>query len=233
MKKSLILIIILIVSTFTSACQKFEEVTIEFDNDIIELYHEDLTNVFGDYQVVNKERITDGPLISKTRSVTYIYDEWEFEFTDANRLTHTFTINNRIEVPSQIKFIILETIKINIFDKLQWKFRDPLIQFENGFEQIDLVENIPDVYYPINLDLSKLPKTFLIVILINLKDIQDYRLNIDGLINDIETLKLINALILYEDEAYYMNHGLFYHDQKLISSSIKVEDTLKWINDNQ
>lgn len=89
------------------------------------------------------------------------------------------------------------------------------------------------MYYPINLDLSKLPKTFLIVILINLKDIQDYRLNIDGLINDIETLKLINVLILYEDEAYYMNHGLFYHDQKLISSSIKVEDTLKWINDNQ
>jgi len=233
MKKWVLGIMLISLCVFISACQKDEELTYTFDKDIIELYHTDLVRVFGDYHVISKEQITSIPVKSYTQSVTYIYDEWEIEFTNSNQITRSYKINNRLDLPSQIKIIMLDNIKLDILDNLQWKFKDPFILFENSFEQYDQIETIPNEFYPINLNLSNVPKEFLIVIIINLKDIQDYRYNINGLIKDIETLKLYNVLILYEDEAYYMNHGLFIHDQTLINSSITVEDTLKWIDANQ
>ncbi len=233
MKKWVLGIILISLCVFISACQKDEALTYTFDKDIIELYHTDLVRVFGDYDVISKEQITSIPVKSYTQSVTYIYDEWEIEFTNSNQITRSYKINNRLDLPSQIKIIMLDNIKLDILDNLHWKFKDPFIQFENSFEQFDQIETIPNVFYPINLNLSNLPKEFLIVIIINLKDIQDYRYNIDGLIKDIETQGLYNVLVLYEDEAYYMNHGLFIHDQILINSSITVEDTLKWIDANQ
>lgn len=233
MKKWVLGIILISLCVFISACQKDEELTYTLDKDIIELYHTDLVRVFGDYHVISKEQITSVPVKSYSQSVTYIYDEWEIEFTNSNQITRSYKINNRLDLPSQIKIIMLDNIKLDILDNLEWKFKDPFIQFENSFEQYDQIETIPNEFYPINLNLSNLPKEFLIVIIINLKDIQDYRYNIDGLIKDIETLGLYNVLILYEDEAYYMNHGLFIHDQTLINSSITVEDTLKWIDANQ
>jgi hypothetical protein len=233
MKKWVLGIILISLYVFISACQKDEALTYTFDKDIIELYHTDLVRVFGDYHVINKEQITSVPVKSYSQSVTYIYDEWEIEFTNSNQISRSYKINNRLDLPSQIKIIMLDNIKLNILDNLQWKFKDPFIQFENSFEQYDQIETIPNEFYPINLHLSNLPKEFLTILIINIKDIQDYRYNINGLIKDIETLKLYNVLILYEDEAYYMNHGLFIHDQTLINSSITVEDTLKWIDANQ
>jgi len=233
MKKTLIIIFFLLLSIFSVACSRNEAETYTFDKDYIELYNTELTQVFGEYRILSKERITSIPTKSYNKTITKVYDEWEIEFTNSHQITRSYRINNVNDIISQIKIIILDNLEQDIFDNIQWKFKAPFIQFENGFYQYETINEIPNEYYPINLEYIKLPKELLTVIIINPKDLQDYRYHIDSLIEDIHTLNLYNVLILNEDEAYYMSHGLFYHDQKLVSSSIKVEDTLKWINDNQ
>jgi len=233
MKKLLILLIIVLVSIFTVACSKNDTVTYTFDKDYIELYNAELTQVFGEYRILSKERITSIPTKSYNKTITKVYDEWEIEFINSHQDARTYRINNVNDIVSQIKLIILDNLEQDIFKNVQWKFKEPFIQFENGFDQVETIDEIPKEFFPINLVFSNLPKALLTVIIINPKDLQDYRYNIDSLTQDMNTLTLRNVLILYEDEAYYMSHGLFYHDQKLVSSSIKVEDTLKWINDNQ
>jgi len=87
MKKSLIIIFILLLSIFTVACSRNETETYTFDKDYIELYNVELTQVFGEYRILSKERITTIPTKSYNKTITKVYAKFEIAFTNSTKNT--------------------------------------------------------------------------------------------------------------------------------------------------
>lgn len=224
-------IIIILLIFLSTSCKNVETDIIEYDLDFINEYKDDIKLLFGDIHVINKERVTE-TFYGYTLTTTIHYDVWEIEYLNDNQELKTIQLKNRYDFMSSIGEIIYYEMIGYLTDELDLD-PDCMINFENGFDGYESLDDIDSRYYPVNLRLDELPDDLLIVISPREDKVKEFNESVTEVIERINRVKIKNVLLLYGNDAYQMDHGILVVDGEVIYEKISVEDTLKWIESNR
>ena len=224
-------IIIILLIFLSTSCKNVETDIIEYDLDFINEYKDDIKLLFGDIHVINKERVSE-TFYGYTLTTTINYDVWEIEYLNDNQELKTIQLKNRYDFMSSIGEIIYYELIGYLTDELDLD-PDCMINFENGFDGYESLDDIDSRYYPVNLRLDELPDDLLIVISPREDKVKEFNESVTEVIERINRVKIKNVLLLYGNDAYQMDHGILVVDGEVIYEKISVEDTLKWIESNR
>lgn len=227
MKKWVGKLFIILVLFFNVSCQKDRYKTIEYNKDFLVEYAEEIKLLFGEINVLSKERFTE-TYRSYTLIKTINYDVWSIEYTNVNQDVKYTQFYNRDDFISLMSGIIIEEITeevLEVFDLEMILF----INYENGPENLDKIEDIDPKFYPINLSFDNLPDDLLIVITPPEDRVKDFDNELLKNIDKINTAKIKNMLLLEGDDAYEMDHGVLIVNGIVIQEKISVADAIKLI----
>ena len=223
-----ILIILLI---FLSTSCKNRVTEIEFNSDFIDIYDKEIYQLLGEIKILNKERVSE-TFYGYNLTQTIHYDVWEIEYKKVNQELNRTIFKNRYDFISSLGEVIVNEMTEEVIEKLDLD-PDNSVNFENGIEGYETLNDIDSRYYPVNLRLDELPDDLLIVISPREDQVKDFNESLLDIIDKINYIQINNVLLLYGDDAYQMDQGIFVTDGVVIDKKISVEDALKWIESNR
>ncbi len=223
-----ILIILLI---FLSTSCKNRVTEIEFNSDFIDIYDKEIYQLLGEIKILNKERVSE-TFYGYNLTQTIHYDVWEIEYKKVNQELNRTIFKNRYDFISSLGEVIVNEMTEEVIEKLDLD-PDNSDNFENGIEGYETLNDIDSRYYPVNLRLDELPDDLLIVISPREDQVKDFNESLLDIIDKINYIQINNVLLLYGDDAYQMDQGIFVTDGVVIDKKISVEDALKWIESNR
>lgn len=224
-------ILIILLLFLSTSCKKVETEIIEYKQDFINEYNNEIKLLFGQINVINKERVSE-TFYGYTLIKTIHYDVWDIEYINSYQELEYIQFKNRYDFMSSVNEIIHLEMTSLVSKALNVDM--PLfIYFENAPENIDTIQDIDSRYYPVNLRLDNLPNDFLIIVSPYEDRVKDFKDSMDEIVNKIKDLNLMNVLLLEGDEATQMDHGVFVIDGDVINEKISVEDAMKWIESNR
>ncbi len=223
-----ILIILLI---FLSTSCKNRVTEIEFNSDFIDIYDKEIYQLLGEIKILNKERVSE-TFYGYNLTQTIHYDVWEIEYKKVNQELNRTIFKNRYDFISSLGEVIVNEMTEEVIEKLDL---DPnnSVNFENGIEGYETLNDIDSRYYPVNLRLDELPNDLLIVISPREDQVKEFNESLLDIIDKINYIQINNVLLLYGDDAYQMDQGIFVTDGVVIDKKLSVEDALKWIESNR
>lgn len=231
MKKWMGKLLTICIVLFSSSCQNFRNETIEYNEDFILIYEDEINLLFGEIRVLSKEKVSE-VFYGYDLTQNIYYDVWEIEYKNFKQEINYTEFKNRNDFTSSIAEIIYDEIIESIIDELDLD-SDVLISFENGFDGYEYLADIDPRYYPINLRLDNLPDEFLIVISPREDKVKEFNEAIVDVIEEINRAQIKNVLLLYGNDAYQMDHGILVIDGMLVREKITLDDSLKWIESNR
>lgn len=223
-----ILIILLI---FLSTSCKNRVTEIEFNSDFIDIYDKEIYQLLGEIKILNKERVSE-TFYGYNLTQTIHYDVWEIEYKKVNQELNRTIFKNRYDFISSLGEVIVNEMTEEVIEKLDLD-PDNSVNFENGIEGYETLNDIDSRYYPVNLRLDELPDDLLIVISPREDQVKEFNESLLDIIDKINYIQINNVLLLYGNDAYQMDQGIFVSDGVVIDKKISVEDALKWIESNR
>ena len=223
-----ILIILLI---FLSTSCKNRVTEIEFNSDFIDIYDKEIYQLLGEIKILNKERVSE-TFYGYNLTQTIHYDVWEIEYKKVNQELNRTIFKNRYDFISSLGEVIVNEMTEEVIEKLDLD-PDNSVNFENGIEGYETLNDIDSRYYPVNLRLDELPDDLLIVISPREDQVKDFNESLLDIIDKINYIQINNVLLLYGDDAYQMDQGIFVTDGVVIDKKRSVEDALRWIESNR
>ncbi|NTW90379.1 MAG: hypothetical protein HGA35_00240 [Erysipelotrichaceae bacterium] len=224
------ILIILLIFLCTS-CKNDEINTIEYNRDFINEYKDEIKLLFGEINVINKERVSE-TFYGYTITQTIQYDVWDIEYKNSYQELKYIQLKNRYDFISSLSEIILNEITVQVIKVLNIDI--PLsVYYENAPENIDTIKDIDSRYYPVNLSIDNLPADFLIIVSPYEDKVDDFKDSINYMIGKINNSNIKNVLLLEGNEAIQMDHGVLVIDGEVKYEKISVEDALKWIESNR
>jgi len=231
MIKSVGKILIIIQLFLCTSCENDRVNVVEYEIDFLEENKDEIKLLFNDVRVLNKERVSE-TFYGYNLTQTIHYDVWEIEYLNDNQELKTIQLKNRYDFMASIGEIIYYEMIGYLTDELDLD-PDCMINFENGFDGYESLDDIDPSYYPVNLRLDELPDDLLIVISPREDKVKEFNETLSDVIEKINRAKMKNVLLLYGNDAYQMDHGILVVDGEVIYEKISVEDTLKWIESNR
>ena len=213
------------------SCQNKRVNVVEYEIDFLEEYNDEIKLLFGEVKELSQERVSE-TFYGYNLTQTIKYDVWEIEYINDNQEFNYTILKNKYDFVSSMGEIIYEETKEEIIDKLALD-QDVVINFENGFDGYESLDDIDPRYYPVNLSLDNLPDNLLIVIRPRGDKVKEFNETLELVIEKINHVKVKNVLLLYGNDAYQMDHGVLVIDGEVINEKISVEDALKWIESNR
>lgn len=213
------------------SCQNKRVNVVEYEIDFLEEYKDEIKLLFGEVKELSQERVSE-TFYGYNLTQTINYDVWEIEYINDNQEFNYTILKNKYDFVSSMGEIIYEETKEEIIDKLALD-QDVVINFENGFDGYESLDDIDPRYYPVNLSLDNLPDNLLIVIRPRGDKVKEFNETLELVIEKINHVKVKNVLLLYGNDAYQMDHGVLVIDGEVINEKISVEDALKWIESNR
>ena len=223
-----ILIILLI---FLSTSCKNRVTEIEFNSDFIDIYDKEIYQLLGEIKILNKERVSE-TFYGYNLTQTIHYDLWEIEYKKVNQELNRTIFKNRYDFISSLSEIILNEMTEEVIEKLDLD-PDSMVNYENGIEGYETLNDIDSRYYPVNLRLDELPNDLLIVISPREDQVKEFNESLLDIIDKINYIQINNVLLLNGNDAYQMDQGIFVTDGVVIDKKLSVEDALKWIESNR
>lgn len=223
-----ILIILLI---FLSTSCKNRVTEIEFNSDFIDIYDKEIYQLLGEIKILNKERVSE-TFYGYNLTQTIHYDVWEIEYKKVNQELNRTIFKNRYDFISSLSEIILNEMTEEVIEKLDLD-PDSMVNYENGIEGYETLNDIDSRYYPVNLRLDELPDDLLIVISPREDQVKEFNESLLDIIDKINYIQINNVLLLYGNDAYQMDQGIFITDGVVIDKKRSVEDALRWIESNR
>ena len=223
-----ILIILLI---FLSTSCKNRVTEIEFNSDFIDIYDKEIYQLLGEIKILNKERVSE-TFYGYNLTQTIHYDVWEIEYKKVNQELNRTIFKNRYDFISSLGEVIVNEMTEEVIEKLDL---DPnnSVNFENGIEGYETLNDIDSRYYPVNLRLDELPNDLLIVISPREDQVKEFNESLLDIIDKINYIQINNVLLLNGNDAYQMDQGIFVTDGVVIDKKRSVEDALRWIESNR
>lgn len=162
MIKSVGKILFICLILLSASCQNNRVEVVEFKIDFLEEYTDDIKLLIGEVRVLSKERVSE-TFYGTNLTQNIVYDVWEIEYKNVNQEINYTVFKNRYDFTSSLDDIIYGEMIEDVIDELGL---DPqvMINFENGFDGYEKLEDIDPRYYPVNLKLNDLPDELLIVI---------------------------------------------------------------------
>lgn len=223
-----ILIILLI---FLSTSCKNRVTEIEFNSDFIDIYDKEIYQLLGEIKILNKERVSE-TFYGYNLTQTIHYDVWEIEYKKVNQELNRTIFKNRYDFISSLGEVIVNEMTEEVIEKLDLD-PDNSVNFENGIEGYETLNDIDSRYYPVNLRLDELPDDLLIVISPREDQVKEFNESLLDIIDKINYIQINNVLLLYGNDAYQMDQGIFITDGVVIDKKRSVEDALRWIESNR
>ena len=216
---------------FSSSCQNLRNETIEYNEDFISIYEDEIKLLLGEIRVLSKEKVSE-VFYGYDLTQNIYYDVWKIEYKNFKQEIKYTEFKNRNDFTSSIAEIIYDEIIESIIDELDID-SDVLINFENGFDDYEYLADIDSRYYPVNLRLDNLPDELLIVIQPREDKVKEFNESLSDVIDKINRAQIRNVLLLFGNEAYQMDYGILVVDGIVVDEKISVEDSLKWIQSNR
>ena len=191
----------------------------------------EIYQLLGEIKILNKERVSE-TFYGYNLTQTIHYDVWEIEYKKVNQELNRTIFKNRYDFISSLGEVIVNEMTEEVIEKLDLD-PDNSVNFENGIEGYETLNDIDSRYYPVNLRLDELPDDLLIVISPREDQVKDFNESLLDIIDKINYIQINNVLLLYGDDAYQMDQGIFVTDGVVIDKKISVEDALKWIESNR
>lgn len=224
-------ILIILLFFLSTSCKNDEINTIEYNRDFINEYKDEIKLLFGEINVINKERVSE-TFYGYTITQTIQYDVWDIEYKNSYQELKYIQLKNRYDFISSLSEIILNEITVQVIKVLNIDI--PLsVYYENAPENIDTIKDIDSRYYPVNLSIDNLPADFLIIVSPYEDKVDDFKDSINYMIGKINNSNIKNVLLLEGNEAIQMDHGVLVIDGEVKYEKISVEDALKWIESNR
>ena len=227
MEKLLIICIVL----FSSSCQNLRNETIEYKEDFISIYEDEIKLLLGEIRVLSKEKVSE-VFYGYDLTQNIYFDVWEIEYKNFKQEINYTEFKNRNDFTSSIAEIIYDEMIESIIDELDLD-SDVLINFENSFDGYESLDDINSRYYPVNLRLDNLPDELLIVIQPRGDKVKEFNELLSDVIDKINRAQIKNVLLLFGNDAYQMDYGILVMDGIVVHEKISVEDSLKWIQSNR
>lgn len=231
MIKSVGKILFICLILLSASCQNNRVEVVEYEINFVEEYKDEIKLLLGEVRVLSKERVSE-LFYGYNLSQNIFYDVWEIEYKNVNREINHTVFKNRNDFTSSLDDIIYGEMIEDVIDELGL---DPqvMINFENGFDGYEKLEDIDPRYYPVNLKLNDLPDELLIVISPIEDKVKEFNEALVDVVEEINRVQIKNVLLLYGDDAYQMDHGKLVIDGMVVQEKISVEDSLKWIESNR
>lgn len=218
---------------YSSACQNLRNETIEYNEDFISIYEDEIKLLLGEIRVLSKEKVSE-VFYGYDLTQNIYYDVWKIEYKNFKQEIKYTEFKNRNDFTSSIAEIIYDEMIESIIDELDLDIdSDVLINFENGFDDYEYLADIDSRYYPVNLRLDNLPDELLIVIQPREDKVKEFNESLSDVIDKINRAQIRNVLLLFGNEAYQMDYGILVVDGIVVHEKISVEDSLKWIQSNR
>lgn len=216
---------------FSSSCQNLRNETIEYNEDFISIYEDEIKLLLGEIRVLSKEKVSE-VFYGYDLTQNIYYDVWKIEYKNFKQEIKYTEFKNRNDFTSSIAEIIYDEMIESIIDELDID-SDVLINFENGFDDYEYLADIDSRYYPVNLRLDNLPDELLIVIQPREDKVKEFNESLSDVIDKINRAQIRNVLLLFGNDAYQMDYGILVVDGIVVHEKISVEDSLKWIQSNR
>lgn len=231
MIKSVGKILFICLILLSASCQNNRVEVVEYKIDFLEEYTDEIKLLIGEVIVVNKDRVSE-TFYGTNLTQNIVYDVWKIEYKNVNQEINYTVFKNRYDFTSSLDDIIYGEMIEDVIDELGL---DPqvMINFENGFDGYEKLEDIDPRYYPVNLKLNDLPDELLIVISPKEDKVKEFNEALVDVVEEINRVQIKNVLLLYGDDAYQMDHGKLVIDGMVVQEKISVEDSLKWIESNR
>ena len=231
MIKSVGKILFICLILLSASCQNNRVEVVEYKIDFLEEYTDEIKLLLGEVIVVNKDRVSE-TFYGTNLTQNIVYDVWEIEYKNVNREINDTVFKNRYDFTSSLDDIIYDEMIEDVINELGLDSL-VMINFENGFDGYEKLEDIDPRYYPVNLKLNDLPDELLIVISPREDKVKEFNEALVDVIEEINRVQIKNVLLLYGDDAYQMDHGKLVIDGVVVQEKISVEDSLKWIESNR
>ena len=207
--------------------------TIEYNEDFISIYEDEIKLLLGEIRVLSKEKVSE-VFYGYDLTQNIYYDVWKIEYKNFKQEIKYTEFKNRNDFTSSIAEIIYDEMIESIIDELDLDIdSDVLINFENGFDDYEYLADIDSRYYPVNLRLDNLPDELLIVIQPREDKVKEFNESLSDVIDKINRAQIRNVLLLFGNDAYQMDYGILVVDGIVVHEKISVEDSLKWIQSNR
>ncbi len=231
MIKSVGKILFICLILLSASCQNNRVEVVEYKIDFLEEYTDEIKLLLGEVIVVNKDRVSE-TFYGTNLTQNIVYDVWKIEYKNVNQEINYTVFKNRYDFTSSLDDIIYDEMIEDVINELGLDSL-VMINFENGFDGYEKLEDIDPRYYPVNLKLNDLPDELLIVISPREDKVKEFNEALVDVIEEINRVQIKNVLLLYGDDAYQMDHGKLVIDGVVVQEKISVEDSLKWIESNR
>lgn len=231
MIKSVGKILFICLILLSASCQNNRVEVVEYKIDFLEEYTDEIKLLLGEVRVLSKERVSE-LFYGTNLTQNIVYDVWEIEYKNVNQEINYTVFKNRYDFTSSLDDIIYDEMIEDVINELGLDSL-VMINFENGFDGYEKLEDIDPRYYPVNLKLNDLPDELLIVISPREDKVKEFNEALVDVIEEINRVQIKNVLLLYGDDAYQMDHGKLVIDGVVVQEKISVEDSLKWIESNR
>ena len=231
MIKSVGKILFICLILLSASCQNNRVEVVEYKIDFLEEYTDEIKLLFGEVTVLNKDRVSE-TFYGTNLTQNIVYDVWKIEYKNVNQEINYTVFKNRYDFTSSLDDIIYDEMIEDVINELGLDSL-VMINFENGFDGYEKLEDIDPRYYPVNLKLNDLPDELLIVISPREDKVKEFNEALVDVIEEINRVQIKNVLLLYGDDAYQMDHGKLVIDGVVVQEKISVEDSLKWIESNR
>ena len=231
MKKWMEKLLIICIVLFSSSCQNLRNETIEYKEDFISIYEDEIKLLLGEIRVLSKEKVSE-VFYGYDLTQNIYFDVWEIEYKNFKQEINYTEFKNRNDFTSSIAEIIYDEMIESIIGELDLD-SDVLINFENSFDGYESLDDINSRYYPVNLRLDNLPDELLIVIQPREDKVKEFNELLSDVIDKINRAQIRNVLLLFGNDAYQMDYGILVMDGIVVHEKISVEDSLKWIQSNR
>ena len=231
MIKSVGKILFICLILLSASCQNNRVEVVEYKIDFLEEYTDEIKLLIGEVIVVNKDRVSE-TFYGTNLTQNIVYDVWKIEYKNVNQEINYTVFKNRYDFTSSLDDIIYDEMIEDVINELGLDSL-VMINFENGFDGYEKLEDIDPRYYPVNLKLNDLPDELLIVISPREDKVKEFNEALVDVIEEINRVQIKNVLLLYGDDAYQMDHGKLVIDGVVVQEKISVEDSLKWIESNR
>lgn len=231
MIKSVGKILFICLILLSASCQNNRVEVVEYKIDFLEEYKDEIKLLLGKVIVVNKDRVSE-TFYGTNLTQNIVYDVWKIEYKNVNQEINYTVFKNRYDFTSSLDDIIYDEMIEDVINELGLDSL-VMINFENGFDRYEKLEDIDPRYYPVNLKLNDLPDELLIVISPREDKVKEFNEALVDVIEEINRVQIKNVLLLYGDDAYQMDHGKLVIDGVVVQEKISVEDSLKWIESNR